>query len=195
MSYTILPLSADITANGVNQGDLVTLLRNLVSVTNHLLGAEASLQGDGILGNPTLAGGSNADDVANAAFEYMINGNLYNKAAVTAGTAPGTDVVPQSLYGAVAFEIGTNGTVDAVSAPANATGYASAAAAVAALPAVAADHARMGWVTVTKSDGAFTFGTTAFNASNVTAAFTDAPSILDNLSSATAASTLKLTKG
>lgn len=195
MTYTILTLKSDITENGVNQGDLVRLLRNLVSVSNHLLGVQAGLQDDGILGNPALAIGSTPTAVSSAAFEYMINGNLYNKTAVAADTAPGNDVIPQALYGAVAFEIGTDGTVDAIEATENATGYASAALAVAALPAVQADHARMGWVTATKSDGAFTFGTTNLNAANTTVAYTDAPSILDNLSSATSATSLVLTKG
>ena len=45
--------------------------------------------------------------------------------------------------------------------------------AAAALPAPAADHARMGYVTATKSDGTFTFGTTALNAANSTVAYTD----------------------
>ncbi len=73
----------------------------------------------------------------------------------------------------MAFEIGVNGTVDAVEATANSTGYASAALAVAGLPAVATDHARMGYVTAMKSDGAFTFGTTDLNAANTTVAYTD----------------------
>lgn len=177
----------------MDQGNLVRLLRNIVSDINEmktylntLRTNTSTLKDDGILGNPTLAIGSTAANVSNVAFEYVINGNLYNKAAVAAGTAPGNDVVPQSTYGAVALDIGADGTIDAVEAAANATGYASAALAVAGLPAVAADHARMGWVTVTKSDGAFTFGTTDLDAANVTAAYTDAPSIIDNTTTPTA---------
>lgn len=192
----MVALLQPITPNGMNQGDLVRWMQNVTAAVNELITNSGTvrtsvqtLQDDGILGNPTLAGGSNADDVANAAFEYIINGNLYNKAAITTGTAPGTDVIPQSLYGACAFDIGTDGTVDAVPATDNATGYASAALAVAGLPAVAANHARMGWVTVTKSDGAFTFGTTNLNAANTTVAFTDAPSIIDNMSAPAAVTT------
>lgn len=133
----------------------------------------SALKGDYMVSRPGLAIGSTTTAVSNVAFTYTINGVQYSKAAVAAGTAPGNDVVPQSTFGAVAFDIGTDGTIDAVEAPDNATGYASAALAAAALPAAAADHARMGYVTATKSDGAFTFGTTDLNAANTTVAYTD----------------------
>jgi hypothetical protein len=154
-------------------------------------GALNAFQGNYILSTPGLAGGSNADDVANIAFSYSIGGVVYNKAAITTGTGPGNDVVPQGTYGAVAFDIGTNGTVDAIEAPANATGYASAALAAAALPAPEAGHARMGYVTATKSDGSFTFGTTALNAANTTVAFVEGTSLFDAVSQ----SALTLSKG
>lgn len=143
---------------------------------------KSTLQGDYILTTPTLAIGSTATNVSNVAFNYVINGVPYAKAAVAAGTAPGNDVIPQSTYGACAFDIGTNGTIDAIEAADNATGYASAALAAAGIPAVAADHARMGYVTVTKSDGAFTFGTTDLDAANVTAAYTNGDSLFAAIS-------------
>jgi hypothetical protein len=177
-------LQGDITENGINQGDLVRFLQNVRDALN-------AFQGNYILSTPGLAGGSNADDVANIAFSYSIGGVVYNKAAITTGTGPGNDVVPQGTYGAVAFDIGTNGTVDAIEAPANATGYASAALAAAALPAPEAGHARMGYVTATKSDGSFTFGTTALNAANTTVAFVEGTSLFDAVSQ----SALTLSKG
>jgi len=119
-----------------------------------------------------LAIGSTNTAVSSTAFAYVINGVVYTKTAVAAGTAPGNDVIPQSKYGAVAFDIGVNGTIDAVEAYANAIGYTSAALAVSGLPQVGDEHIRLGYVTVTKSDGAFTFGTTALNAANVTTAYT-----------------------
>lgn len=133
---------------------------------------DSSAMGDFIVSSAGLAIGSDAEKVSSTAFEYCINGTMYSKAAVTAGTAPGNDVVPQSKYGACAFDIGTDGTIDAVEAADNATGYATAAAAVADIPAVGADHVRMGYVTVIKSDGAFTFGTTQLSAANVTEVYT-----------------------
>ena len=128
---------------------------------------------DGILSDPALAIGSTTANVATAAFTYSIDGITYSKGAVAAGTAPGNDVVPLGLYGAVALDISSAGTITAVEAPANSTGYASAALAAAALPDVANGYVRIGCVTASKSDGAFTFGTTALNAANTTVAYTD----------------------
>jgi hypothetical protein len=182
----VQPLKKDLTPNGLNQEELYTFLANVTEVVNAMTSA---LAGDGLITSAAIALGSNKDDVANVAFSYQIGGVPYNKAAVTAGTAPGTTAIPQAKYGAVAFDIGTNGTVGA---PANATGYDSAALAAAALPAPAADHARMGYVTVTKSDGAFTLGTTEFDAANVTAVFTQGPLVS---ALAGAAGTLALTAG
>ena len=130
--------------------------------------------GDYLVTTATLAIGSNKDDVANGAFTFVVNGIQYQKAAVTTGTGPGDDVIPQSTYGAVAIDIGADGTPDAIEAAANATGYASAALAIAGIAAVAADHVRMGTITATKSDGAFTFGTTLLDAANSTVVYTDA---------------------
>ena len=158
---------------------------SLRSVVNNIYGA---LSGNYLVVQPSLAIGSTAQNVANVAFYYSIGGTVYYKAAVAAGTAPGNDAVPQGKFGAVAFDIGVNGTIDAVEAPANATGYASALLAAAALPAPAADHARMGYVTATKSDGAFTFGATALNAANSTVAYTDYLTVFNAATTVTPAS-------
>lgn len=135
-------------------------------------GAKVWQASDHVTTSATLAIGSTTTNVASAAFSYSINGTVYSKGAVAAGTAPGNDIVPLGKYGAVALDINAAGTITAVEAPANATGYDTASAAVAALPDVAYDHVRMGYVTATKSDGAFTFGTTALNAANTTVAYT-----------------------
>lgn len=128
---------------------------------------------DGLLDDPVLAIGSTPANVATGAFDYSIAGTTYSKGSVAAGTAPGNDVVPLGLYGAVALDINAAGTITAIEAPANATGYATAVVAAAALPSVANDHVRIGYVTASKSDGAFTFGTTALDAANTTVAYTD----------------------
>ncbi len=143
---------------------------------------KACLQGSYILTTPTLAIGTSKANVSNVAFNYVINGVPYAKAAVAAGTAPGNDEIPQSKYGAVAFDIGADGTIDVIEATDNATGYDSAALAAAGLPAPAADHARMGYVTATKSDGAFTFGTTELDAANTTVAYTNGDSLFAAIS-------------
>ena len=158
---------------------------SLRSVVNNIYGA---LSGNYLVTQPTLAIGSDTSAVSNLAFYYSIGGTVCYKAAVAAGTEPGNDVVPQGKFGAVAFDIGVNGTIDAVEAPDNATGYASALLAAAALPAPAADHARMGYVTATKSDGTFTFGTTALNAANSTVAYTDYLTVFNAATTVTPAS-------
>lgn len=189
MAY--LPLGSDITESGVWQGDLVKWMRNVTLAINTIIG---NFTGSGIFGVPGLAIGSTPANVSNLTFSYIITGNEVSKAAVAAGTAPGTDVVPLGTFGAVALDISAAGTITVAKSPANATGYASAALAVAALPAVGANLVRMGWVTVTKSDGAFTFGTTSLAASNTTVVYTDAPSVFDNLATL-AGATLVMTKG
>ena len=136
-------------------------------------GAEIRRASDGLLDDPNLAIGSTPANVATGAFDYSIAGVTYSKGAVAAGTAPGNDVVPLGLYGAVALDIDAAGTIAAVEAPANATGYATAVAAAAALPVAAYNKVRIGFVTATKSDTAFTFGTTALNAANTTVAYAD----------------------
>lgn len=116
--------------------------------------------------------GSTVTNVATGAFTFDIAGAGYTKAAVAAGTAPGNDVIPSGKYGAVALDVGVNGTIDAIEAADNASGYDSAALAIAGLPAVEAAHTRLGTVTVVKSDGDFTFGTTALSDANTTVAYT-----------------------
>lgn len=128
----------------------------------------------GILVSPALAIGSTNTAVASGAFTFDIAGTGYTKAAVTAGTAPGNDVIPKGKYGAVAFDIGADGTIDVVEATNNATGYATAALAVAGLAAPASAHTRMGYVTAKNADDAFTFGTTPLNTANTTVAYTSA---------------------
>lgn len=134
--------------------------------------------GDGLITCPGLGIGTTPANVANQAFTYIINGQLYFKAAVAAGTAPGNDEIAATKYGAVAFDIGADGTIDAIEATNQAAAqFASAALAVAALPAVAADHVRMGYVTVVKADGAFTFGATSLDDAPTTEVYTNAAGI------------------
>lgn len=128
---------------------------------------------DGVLIDPNLGIGSIPTDVATGAFDYSINGTTYSKGAVAAGTPLGSEVVPISTYGAKALDINAAGTLTVISAPDNATGYPTAAEATLALPDPADGFIRVGSLTVTKSDGAFTFGTTALNAANSTVVYTD----------------------
>lgn len=136
--------------------------------------AKAGLIGDALLSSAEVLMGTTKDLIANKHCIFMINGTMHSLIENLVGTEPGNDVIPQNKYGAVALDVGADKTLDATEAADNATGYDTAILAAAGLPAVAADHVRLGYVTAMKSDGAFTFGTTLFDAANVTAAFTSA---------------------
>jgi len=132
-----------------------------------------SLHPTGVLTTAGLVIGSTTSKVANSAFTYYLGSGTYAKAAVAVGTTPGNDVIVTAKYGAVAFDIDANGIIWAIEATDQvAEEFTTAALAVAALPAVATGRARMGYVTATKSDDAFTFGTTALDAANTTVAYT-----------------------
>ncbi len=121
-----------------------------------------------------LAIGSTKPNVANIEFDFHLAGVEYNKTINAVGTALSGDDVPQSLYGGWALDIGANKTIDITPAAANGTGYASAVAAIAGIPAVAADHVRLGTVTAIRVDVDFlnsapslAIGTTKTNISHV----------------------------
>lgn len=137
----------------------------------YILDANVSSTSEHILTTPTLAKGSDVSAVAYAAFCYVINGAAYSILVNTVGIDPGNDIIPQSKYGAVAYDIDAAGTITVAEAAANATGYDSAALAIAGVPAVTSAKARMGYVTATKSDEAFTFGTTELGVANSTCAY------------------------
>lgn len=181
-------LKNNVERNGFWDGDLIIFQENVRDLVNDI---QDVLQGDNLVGTPGLAIGSTATAVSNLVFNFRVNGIEYQKAAVAAGTAPGNDVVPQSTFGAVALDIGADGTIDAIEAGDNATGYASAALAVAGIAAVAADHVRMGTVSTIKSDGDFTFGTTDLDAANTTTAYTDGTTGFNNIDT----NNLSLSKG
>ena len=100
-------LAANLQANGVNQGDLIKNLENTRDLVNAL---QTLFTSDTLWAPPVLVEGSTPTAVANNAFNYSIDGRLYPKPAVTAGTAPGNDVIPDGTFGAVAFDIGVNGS-------------------------------------------------------------------------------------
>jgi len=125
---------------------------------------------DYVLSDPGLTYGSEAAKLKISNTWYMINGVMYYVAS--AETAP-VDTIPQNKYGAWALEVGTNGTIDEIGAAANTTGYASAALAVAGLPAVQTDHARLGYATVIHTGADFVGGTTKWTTAGVTAVYVD----------------------
>jgi hypothetical protein len=127
----------------------------------------------GMLTTAALAQGSTKDKVANGAFTYDADGAGYAEAADAVGTELNAVTTPQNKYGAQALDIGADGTVNPISCTNIATGFDSAALAIADLPAAAAGHARMGYVTAMSTDaGGFVWGTTNFDDAAVTEAFT-----------------------
>lgn len=160
---------------GMWMADLYDLLSNAVSLVNTI---RSILTGTmGFLTAPTLSiGTSSKTKLKNAAFTFSDGyGTRY---VSSAETVLGSTVIPQSKYGAVALDIGSDGTIDAVEATGNSTGYTTAALALAAIPQVASGHIRLGTITIIKSDGAFTLGTTNLDAANVTTSISTTTNII-----------------
>ena len=122
--------------------------------------------------DPTLAiGSTDPTKVKHAAFDYEIQSKSYFKA--TSEVALTGSAIPSGRYGAWSLRIDEDGTITVTAAGDNATGYLTPRIALDALTSADGDSAYMGYVTVIKSDGAFTPATTALDASNVTDTYTD----------------------
>lgn len=161
-----------------------TVVTDAKTLANDL---RAKVLGDFVDGATGLAIGSDdAAKVLHGAFEYHINGQEYSVAAgevVLSGEA-----IPDAKAGAFALEINAAGTISIVEATGNATGYATAEAALAGLPAQSADKARLGTVTVVNNGAIFTPGTTELSAVTVTDAYADATPLLTTIGSAVSTS-------
>lgn len=136
-------------------------------------GEGVKVGGTSLLNTPALAIGSTPANLASGAFSFTINGMSYTKAAVAAGTALTATTVPQNKYGAFGLQIPSGGTLAALDAAANATGYASAALALAAWKAVAPTslNVALGCVIVINTGGSFVGATTSLAAAGVTAVY------------------------
>ncbi len=153
-----------------DSGTYKTVVDEIKTQLNALL---ALLVGDFLDGPTALGIGSTKPNVANGAFEFHIDGVEYQKAVDAVGTALSGDTVPQNQFGAWALDIGANGTIDITPAADNVTGYASSAAAIADIPAVAADHVRMGTCDAVNTGAAFIPGTTDLDNGTVTDLYVD----------------------
>ena len=142
----IINLVNEVRGDATTNNTLTTDTKRLVNEIR------ASVLGDYLDSGAGLAIGSTKPNVANIEFDYHLAGVEYNKPLNAVGTALSGDDVPQSLYGGWALDIGANKTIDITPAAANASGYASAVAAIAGIPAVASDHIRLGTVTAIKVD-------------------------------------------
>lgn len=122
--------------------------------------------------DPNLVIGTvNAARVKHDAFDYRVQDFSFSKATSEVALT-GSDI-PEDKYGAWSFKIDSDGDITVAAATANATGYDTPRKALDVLTVSDSTTAYMGYVTVMKSDGAFTPDTTLLSAANVTATFTD----------------------
>ena len=144
-----------------------------------------TLKGDYLLSLPSLQDNTfNADEPQCYTTTMVINGSMYGLGAQNIVLTPVTEIT-EKYYKTYAFDVGTNGTID-VNGSTTAAGYATYAADYAAVPALAADHVRLGYLTVRITSGTFTPATTSLTAANVQRAYTDVNSYISGMSSADA---------
>lgn len=160
---------------------LINQLRTLITTIR-----DALVGGDVLVSKPGLLQGSTKPNVGNLAFMYSIDGVQYERPALAAGTALSGTNVPNTKYGAFRLQIGADLAIDIAEAVDHANGYDNAALAAAGLPAVAANHANMGIVTVMNNAGIFQPGTTDIDHANVAEVFTDAAGIFNAIGDAIA---------
>lgn len=176
---SLLKLASTITENGMDQGALVRLLQNLVTVVTELQSDRTAsdsidtnlkalvnqLRFESLycaLGNPGFARNSNFD-VANAnAISYLNGGTLKTLSATTNFDTGTTATIATTKWNAALLTVNSSGS--AVLTWANAAGgasYASEALAIAALAAPAATDTVLGYVTVQAAGITWTPGTDA----------------------------------
>jgi len=126
---------------------------------NFISGSFTSPSSDKVITAPGCAVGSTDTQVANSAFKYMIDGVVCSKAAVAAGTAVTATVVPATTFGLFGFQINAAGTISNKDAAGNATGYATYAAALAALPTADAGNVLFMYIIVEADSGTWTGAT------------------------------------
>ncbi len=157
---------------GITDNERIATVTGANTFTIPVLSTSVILNTSGMLSRANLAiGVTTLSKVASSSFSYTIADVTYYKAATE--TIPGNDIVPATKYGAVALDIDAAGTITVIEAADNATGYTTAALAIAGIPAKAADVARMGTISAKKSIGNFTFGTTLLNNTLCTISYTD----------------------
>lgn len=166
------PLAGSMVVDGVNGMTYASLATPAKGNFMTVFTAKVAPGAVGILTGAALAIGTTKSSVANGAFTFYIAGVKYAKGATAAGTAPNAVTTAQNKYGAQAFDIGADGTIDPISCTNIAAGLTTAALAYADLPAVAASHVRIGYVTaMSTAVGGFVWATTLFDDAAVTEAY------------------------
>lgn len=130
------------------------LAQNFVSALNNM-------SGTGVVTPGTLARGTTVT-LATGAQTIQIAGVPSAITAQTAQAFGALGTIPASTWGLISVERVAAGTTTFVSAAADyTTGYASEAAAIAAIPAISANKVRVGYVTILASSSGFVVGTDA----------------------------------
>jgi len=146
-------------------------VKNSVNELQCLAGqVKAALQGDYVEGNTQLSAGTIKTNVLHCTVLNRINGELYS---VTGACSSMTGcVVPQNKYSA--WRVERSATATCVIPAANScTGYATAALALAALPALTADNTSFGTIVAIATCGCFVPNTTKLDCAKICITFAD----------------------
>jgi hypothetical protein len=170
--------TAALLAASTNDADIITNAADIANAITLVNDIRISLKGDYLISKPGLVIGSSAATAIKngSAFDYIINGVQYNAASAETAFAGTEADLPSAgaVYGAWRLIIDAAGTMSIQEAADNATGYATAELALADLPALTADNAAVGTLTVLAADGtAFDPATTELSAANITDAYAD----------------------
>lgn len=146
-------------------------------------------QGTGVITAITPSIHSTPEQFALAAGKAIVGGKVVEKAAATALTFTAAHVVAASLYGIILIQMDNAGTVS-TKVPSATQSYATAAAALAALPAADSGNVAIGRIAIANNAGTWTANTDDLtNGSDLTTAtFTAATAITKALSAAAPAS-------
>lgn len=141
----------------------------------------------GVITDPTLVIGSTAERVANSAFDYLINGTTYSKAAVAAGSVfTAAHIVSATKFGVILLYINTAGAISS-KVPLATQAYATAALAHTAADTIAADAniCYIGRILINAGAGAWTANTDDMTAASdlTTATFLSETSTFIDLAS------------
>lgn len=168
-------LKANIVGSGMNQGDLVLLLGNLVALINELqedhatyktvttdnkalLNQLRTAQLYGALGNPGFVISTNFDVKNGNAISYRNGGTLKTLSANTNFDTGTSKTITTAKWGAALLTVDSSGNAVLTWA---ASDFASEALAIAALAAPAATDTVLGYVTVLAAGSTWTAGTDA----------------------------------
>jgi hypothetical protein len=168
------PLGSTISKDGVTQGDLVTFLQNVRDNVN----AIAGFLGDGLLAHGGLEIDSTPEDFATSAIAvYRIGGVAYQKAVTTGISFTAAHVVALDTFGIILIQIDAAGTVTTkvpAATPTTPMTFASAALAIAALPAVDAGNVALGYLLIEADASSWTANTDNLTTEVDDATFVDA---------------------